>query len=190
MKGVVTLEDSQIVSLYWDRNEAAIEHTDQKYGKYLTKIAFNILADREDSLESVNDTYLTAWNSMPPHRPETLSTYLGKLTRRISIDCFRRKHSQKRGGSEYTLSLQELGDCIGSNTTEETVELQLLTDAIADYLRQISQEAKNVFIGRYYYLDPVKEIARYCHISESKVKILLHRTRQGLWDHLQREGLV
>jgi RNA polymerase sigma-70 factor (ECF subfamily) len=119
-----------------------------------------------------------------------LSTYLGKLTRRISIDCFRRKHSQKRGGSEYTLSLQELGECVGSNNTEEAVQLQFLTEAITQYLRKLSPEARNVFIGRYYYLDPVKEIARYCRISESKVKILLHRTRQGLWDHLQREGLV
>lgn len=190
MKGVVALEDSQIVSLYWERNEAAIDHTDKKYGKYLAKIAYNILADREDSRESVNDTYLAAWDSIPPHRPEVLSAYLGKLTRRISIDRFRRKHSQKRGGSEYPLSLQELESCIGSNTTEQAVELQLLTDAIEQYLRSISQEARNVFIGRYYYLDPVKQIASYCHISESKVKILLYRTRQGLWEHLQKEGFV
>lgn len=184
------MEDSQIVSLYWDRDETAIEHTDRKYGRYLTKIAYNILADREDSRESVNDTYLAAWDSMPPHKPEMLSTYLGKLTRRISIDRFRRKHSQKRGSGEYILSLQELEDCIGSNTTEQAVELQLLTDAIEQYLRGISQEARNVFIGRYYYLDPVKKIAAYCRISESKAKILLYRTRQGLWEHLQKEGFV
>lgn len=190
MKGVVVLEDTQIVSLYWDRNEAAIEHTDKKYGRYLTKIAYNILADREDSRESVNDTYLAAWDSIPPHRPEVLSAYLGKLTRRISIDKFRKRTSQKRCAGEYALSLQELEGCVGSNTTEEAVELQLLTDAIAEYLRQISQQARNVFIGRYYYLDPVKEIARYCRISESKVKVLLYRTRQGLWEHLQKEGLV
>lgn len=190
VKGVIILEDSQIVSLYWDRDEAAIDHTDKKYGKYLARIAYNILADREDSRESVNDTYMAAWNSMPPHRPDALSTYLGKLTRRISIDRFRKKTSQKRGGGEYTLSLQELEGCIGSNTTEQAVELQLLTDAIEQYLRGLSQEARNVFIGRYYYLDPVKRIASYCRISESKVKILLYRTRQGLWDHLQKEGLV
>ena len=190
MKGVVVLEDTQIVSLYWDRNEAAIEHTDKKYGRYLTKIAYNILADREDSRESVNDTYLAAWDSIPPHRPEVLSAYLGKLTRRISIDKFRKRTSQKRCVGEYALSLQELEGCVGSNTTEEAVELQLLTDAIAEYLQKISQEARNVFIGRYHYLDPVKEIARYCRISESKVKVLLYRTRQGLWEHLQKEGLV
>jgi RNA polymerase sigma-70 factor (ECF subfamily) len=185
------MEDSQIVQLYWSRNESAIDQTDKKYGRYLTRIAYNILADREDSQESVNDTYLAAWDSMPPHKPEVLSTYLGKLTRRISIDLCRKKTAQKRGGSEYALSLQELEECIsGGNSTEQALELQLLSEAIAIYLRSVSQEARNVFIGRYYYLDPVKKIAGYCHISESKAKILLHRTRQGLWAHLQKEGFV
>ena len=119
-----------------------------------------------------------------------LSTYLGKLTRRISIDLFRKKTSQKRGGGEYALSLEELDGCIGGNTTEQAVDLQLLSEALEAYLRSISDEARNVFIGRYYYLDPVKKIAGYCRISESKVKILLHRTRQGLWEHLQKEGFV
>ena len=90
------MEDSQIVALYWDRDEAAIDHTQKKYGKYLTKIAYNILSDREDAGESVNDTYLAAWNSMPPHRPGVLATYLGKLTRRISIDLFRKKNIFRR----------------------------------------------------------------------------------------------
>ena len=183
------MEDAQIVSLYWNRDERAIGETDKKYGKYLQTIAYNILADREDASESVNDTYLAAWDSMPPHRPNVLSTYLGKLTRRISIDCFRKKHAQKRGG-EYALSLEELGEYIGHNTTEEGLDVQLLADAIGQYLNTVTQEARRVFIGRYYYLDPVREIARYCHISESKVKMLLLRTRQGLWAHLQKEGFV
>lgn len=191
MKGVLCVEDSQIVALYWDRDETAIDHTDKKYGRYLTKIAYNILADREDARESVNDTYLAAWDSMPPHRPGVLSAYLGKLTRRISIDLFRKKSSQKRGGGEYTLSLQELdGSISNGDTTQQAVELQQLSRAIEAYLRSIGEEARNVFIGRYYYLDPVKTIAGYCHISESKAKILLHRTRQGLWEHLQKEGFV
>ena len=184
------MEDSQIVSLYWQRDEVAIDHTEKKYGQYLTTIAYNILADREDSHESVNDTYLAAWNSMPPQKPQVLSTYLGKLTRRISIDLFRKRTSQKRGGSEYALSLEELGDCIGSNSTEEALDVQLLSQAIAGFLQTVSPEARNVFLCRYYYLDPVKKIADYCGISEAKVKILLHRTRQGLWDYLQKEGFV
>ncbi len=185
------MEDHQIVALYWDRDEAAIEITARKYGQYLTKIALNILADREDSQESVNDTYLAAWNSMPPHRPGVLSTYLGKLTRRISIDRFRKNTAQKRGAGEYALSLQELEGCIGgNNATEEAVEAQLLAESITAFLRGLTPEARHVFIGRYYYLDSVKEIAGYCRISESKVKILLHRTRIKLREHLEKEGFI
>ena len=184
------MEDTQIVSLYWQRKEEAIDRTEEKYGRYLTTIAYNILSDPGDSQESVNDTYLAAWDSMPPHKPTALSTYLGKLTRRISIDLFRKRTSEKRGGGEYALSLEELGECIGSNTTEEAVDVQALSAAIGAFLRTVSQEARNVFIGRYYYLDPVKKIAGYCGITESKVKILLHRTRQSLWEYLQKEGFV
>ena len=185
------MDDSQIVSLYWDRDETAIACTEKKYGRYLAKIAYNILADREDCRESVNDTYLAAWNSMPPHRPNVLSAYLGKLTRRISIDLFRKKNAQKRFAGEYALSLQELEECVsGGNTTEEALDCQLLAQEIEKYLRTIGEETRNVFIARYYYLDPVKQIAACCRISESKVKILLHRARQGLWEHLQKEGFV
>ncbi len=183
------MEDTQIVDLYWQRDEAAIRETEMKYDRYLTKIAMNILSDFEDSRESVNDTYLAAWNSMPPHRPMALSAYLGKLTRRISIDRFRYRTRNKRGGSEYEISLAELGDCVsGGNTTEEAVEVKLLAQAIGAFLRLQSEETRNIFIGRYYYLDPVKEVARYCGITEAKCKTVLHRTRQALKDYLAKEG--
>lgn len=183
------MEDEKIVDLYWQRSESAIRETEIKYDRYLTKIAYNILADAEDSRESVNDTYLAAWNSMPPHRPGVLSTYLGKLTRRISIDCFRRRTRQKRGGSEYELSLSELGDCVsGGNTTEEIINVKLLADAIGIFLRLQSVEARNAFIGRYYYLDSLKEVAAYCGMTESKCKTLLFRTRVALKEYLREEG--
>ncbi|MBR4990459.1 MAG: RNA polymerase sigma factor [Oscillospiraceae bacterium] len=183
------MEDEKIVDLYWQRSESAIRETEIKYDRYLTKIAYNILADAEDSRESVNDTYLAAWNSMPPHRPGVLSTYLGKLTRRISIDCFRRRTRQKRGGSEYEVSLSELGDCVsGGNTTEEIINVKLLADAIGIFLRLQSEEARNAFIGRYYYLDSLKEVAAYCGMTESKCKTLLFRTRVALKEYLREEG--
>ena len=106
------MQDEMIVDLYWQRNENAILETEQKYGPYLTKIAYNILADFEDSKERVNDTYLKAWNSMPPHRPSVLSTYLGKITRQLSIDWLRTQNRAKRKSSEYALSLSELEDCV------------------------------------------------------------------------------
>lgn len=183
------MEDNQIVSMYWDRDEAAIRETESKYGHYLQKIAFNILNNTEDSRESVNDTYLAAWNSMPPHRPGILSAYLAKLTRRISIDCFRGRTRQKRMASEYAVSLSELEDCLsGGDTTQELVNVRLLADAIGIYLRLQSPEARNAFIGRYYFLDSVKEVAAYCGMSESKAKTLLYRTRVGLREYLEKEG--
>jgi len=183
------MEDEQIVSLYWDRDEAAIRETEIKYERYLTKIAYNILNNTDDSRESVNDTYLAAWNSMPPHRPSILSAYLAKLTRRISIDCFRGRTREKRMASEYAVSLEELGDCVsGGNTTEEIVNVKLLADTIGIYLRLQSEEARTAFIGRYYFLDSLKEVAAYCGMSESKAKSLLYRTRIGLKEYLEKEG--
>ena len=183
------MEDEKIVSLYWQRDESAIRETEEKYDRYLTKIAFNILNNQEDSRESVNDTYLAAWNSIPPHRPSVLSTYLAKLTRRISIDIFRGRNRQKRQGSEYALSLQELGDCVsGGNTTEEIINVKLLADAIGIYLRLIPEDARTAFLGRYYFLDSLKEVAAYCGMTESKCKTVLYRTRLGLKAYLEKEG--
>ena len=154
------MEDEKIVSLYWDRDESAIRETEEKYDRYLTKIAYNILNNPEDSRESVNDTYLAAWNSMPPHRPSVLSAYLAKLTRRISIDLFRYRTREKRLPSEYALSLSELGDSVsGGNTTEEAVNASLLAEAIAAYLRTLPEQTRSAFLGRYYFLDSVKEVA-------------------------------
>lgn len=185
------MDDAKIVSLYWERDEAAIQETEAKYGNYLHKIAFNILNNTEDSLESVNDTYLAAWNSMPPHRPGVLSAYLAKLARRISIDLFRYRTRDKRMGSEYALSLTELEDCLSEgDTTEETVNGKLLADAIGIYLRLLPETTRRAFLGRYYFLDPVKEVAGYCGMSESKCKSLLYRTRLGLKDYLQKEGYL
>ena len=183
------MQDTEIVELYWSRDESAITETQNKYERYLTKIAYNVLADFEDSKESVNDTYLAAWNSIPPHRPNVLSVYLGKLTRRISIDIFRRRNREKRRASEYALSLEELGECVQvSDGPEETLDSKLLADAINRFLRSISEEARNAFIGRYYFLDPLKAVAGYCGMSEAKAKSLLFRTRCGLKEYLKKEG--
>lgn len=185
------MQDEAIVTLYWQRDETAIQHTQDKYGRYLTKIAYNILADLEDSMESVNDTYLHAWNSMPPHRPSVLSTYLAKIARRVSIDIFRRHNRQKRQASQYALSLAELGDCLShGNTTEEVTDNKLLAKAISDYLRSLPEEPRTLFIARYFFLDSLKEAATLCHMTESKAKSMLHRTRQGMQAYLRQEGFL
>ena len=183
------MTDERIVELYWDRDESAIAETQSKYGRYLTKIAYNILTDKEDSLESVNDTYMHAWKSMPPHRPSVLSAYLAKITRRVAIDILRRKSRDKRVPSEYTFSLSELEECISdSKSVEQQIDAEELGKAITTYLKSITADARCLFIGRYFYLDSLKEVARYCGMSEAKAKSMLYRTRCGLKAYLEQEG--
>ena len=183
------MQDRKIVDLYWERNEDAIRQTEQKYGTYLSKVAYNILDDYEDSKECVNDTYLAAWNSMPTNRPRVLSTYLGKIARQISIDVFRKKHAEKRYASEYAISLDELGDIIsGGITLEQTVNAKLLDAAIDRFIRALPDGDQRAFVGRYYFFDSLRDIAAYCGMTESKVKNVLYRTRQKLKAHLVKEG--
>ena len=182
------MEDSEIVALYWAREEAAIEHTAQKYGAYLEKIACNILSDREDSQECANDTYLRAWNSMPTQRPSALTTYLGRIVRGLAIDRYRRRTSAKRAPSTYALSLSELGEICGGEEPETVLQQKHLEEAIGAFVRGLSPEARTLFLGRYYYFDSLKEVAAYCGMREAKAKSLLHRTRQKLRIYLEQEG--
>ena len=188
-KGGAPVKDQEIVSLYWDRNEDAIHQTQMKYGAYLAKVSYNILADFEDSKECVNDTYLAAWNSMPSKRPNNLATYLGKITRQISIDVFRKKHREKRYASEYAISLDELGDSFSDGTTpEQELDVKLLDEAINRFVCALPKLTQRAFVGRYYFFDSIKDIATYCGMTESKVKVLLFRTRQKLKSSLKKEG--
>ena len=185
------MEDSEIVALYWQRDQAAIQETQRSYGRYLAKIAHRILSNREDGEEIVNDTCLKAWNSIPPNRPDSLSAYLGKIARRLAIDALRARGREKRMASAYAVSLSELEECVpGSAGAEEQLELSLLAQAISAYLRTLAPQARNVFIGRYFYMDSLKEAAAYYGMSESKVKSMLYRTRLGLKAYLKQEGFA
>lgn len=184
------MQDEMIIELYWNRNERAISETAAKYEKYLMRIADNILHNAEDSEESVNDTYLKAWNSMPPHRPTVLSVYLGKIARENSIDIFRKKNRDKRRASEYTLSLDELSECIPcSNSTQNEAELFVVAEVLNMFLSSLTPTARNIFLCRYYYMEPIKDIARCSSMSESKVKSILHRSRHRLRKLLEEEGV-
>ncbi len=183
------MRDEEIVALYWRREEAALRETQQRYGRYLTGIAYHILADAGASEECVNDTYLKAWNAIPPHRPARLDTFLGRLARQTAIDGLRARGRQKRQGSQYALSLEELEDCvIGGGRPEDEADAHLLAEAIGGYLRGLKPEARTAFIERYYYFDPLKEIAARHGLGEAKLKSLLFRTRQGLKLWLEKEG--
>ena len=185
------MEDTQIVDLYFARSEQAIAETDHKYGKYLFTIAHNILFSRSDAEEAVNDTYMGAWRSIPPHRPNRLSTYLGKITRRCALEKWKMNHAQKRGGGEVPLALEELSECIpGSDSPQRHMELKELTRLINVFLKTLPETEQRVFVRRYWYLCPVKTIARDFGFSESKVKSMLSRTRSKLKYHLEKEGIT
>lgn len=184
------MQDSEIVALYWQRDERAIRETQDQYGRYLGRIARNILADARDSEECVNDTYLKAWQAMPPHRPSVLRSFLGRLTRQLAIDRFRRGASQKRRGSQYALALDELAECAGPDTTAQSADLRALGRAIQVYLDTLPPAARNAFVCRYYYADAIREIAQALGMTEGAVKTQLCRTRAGLRGHLQKEGFI
>ena len=185
------MEDARIVDLYWARSETAINETSAKYGKYCYTIAHNILANTEDADESVNDTYLAAWNSIPPQRPSVLSSFLGKITRRISIDKWRSRSAEKRGGGEIILALDELSDSIpASKDVEQEVEAAELKKTIDNFVMGLPLVERRVFICRYWYLDPISAICKQFGFTQSKVKVMLHRTRKELRSYLERKGAL
>ena len=184
------MEDKQIVDLYFARNEQAIEETAGKYGNYLFTIAHNILINRSDAEEAVNDTYLGAGRSIPPHRPNRLSTYLGKITRRCSLEKWKAANAQKRGGGEVTLALEELSECIpGQDSPQTQIEMKELTYTLNAFIKTLQETEQRIFVSRYWYMNPVKTVARDFGFSESKVKSMLLRIRTKLKYHLEKEGI-
>ena len=181
--------DREIVELYWKRSEDAIVQTQRKYGRYCLSIARNILPVFEDAQECVNDTYMAAWERIPPHRPKMLSTFLGKLTRRISIDRWRYLNAQKRGGDTVTVALEELGECISHDSDpEDQLEAKELGRIISHFLKTQDDLARVVFVRRYYALNTIQDIAKEFGISESNTKTMLFRLRSQLRDYLEKEG--
>lgn len=184
------MDDNRIVALYWARSENAINETALKYGKYCYAIAYNIFSSSEDADESVNDTYLGAWNSIPPNRPSILSTFLGKITRRISLNRWREKHTDKRGGGEVPLVLDELADCIPSdNDVESNLQAADLAKTIDSFILALPDTERRVFVCRYWYFDSILAICKQFGYSQSKIKSMLHRTRGKLLLHLKKEGV-
>lgn len=185
------MEDHAIIELYWERSEDAISKTAAKYGGYCYTIAYNILSNNEDAEESVNDTWLAAWNTMPPRRPKLLAAFLGKMTRYISLDRWKNRTARKRGGGEVPLVLEELEECISE---EDSVEKEYLQKEFAKSLNQFVENLpdveRKVFLCRYWYMDSIETIAERFGFSESKVASMLHRTRGKLRKMLEQEGIA
>ncbi len=184
------MKDNEIIELYWNRNESAIAATAERYGNYCYAIAFQILQSPEDAQECVNDTYWKAWQSIPPHRPAQLATYLGKITRNLSIDRLKRHNAQKRGKGQAESALQELEGCIpAANGLEQIVDEIVLTNAINQFLRRQSAIRRNIFVGRYWHLYSIADLARAYGMRESKIASLLFRMRNNLKAYLEKEGI-
>ena len=182
------MEDKQIVELYWARSESAISETANKYGRYCHYIAYQILTNDEDAEEVVNDTYLKAWNTIPPQRPDPLKPYVGTISRQLALNVYKEQHTQKRGG-QVPLVLDELSDCIPNPENHENIgESIALSEALSRFLRALPQKTRNIFIRRYFYMSPVAEIARDFSMKESNVTMHLLRTRRKLAQFLKKEG--
>ena len=185
------MDDQKIIDLYWSRSESAISESDQKYGKYCYSIAYNILTNNEDAEESVSDTYMAAWKSMPPKRPSILATFLGKITRHLSIDRWRSRNRYKRGCGEIVLALEELEDCIAADqTVEKAYERKQLALVFNGFLESLPETERQVFLCRYWYLDSISVIANYYGFSDSKVTSMLYRTRKKLREVLKKEEFL
>ena len=185
------MEDDMIVQLYWDRDETAVAESAKKYGAYCTSIARNILFSLPDAEECVNETWLRAWKSMPPHRPHILSTFLGKITRRLSLKKCRNSSADKRGGGTAALSIDELEECIPSSVNVETAyEAKEISSSISRFLDTLPYEDRYCFIRRYWYADPVSDIAAQVHRDSHRISVRLFRTREKLNRYLREEGLL
>lgn len=182
------MDDKQIVELYWQRCESAIEETDKKYGRYCHYIAYHILANNEDAKEIVNDTYLKTWNTVPPNRPDPLKPYVGTISRQLSLNRYEAQHAQRRRG-QVALALDELAECIPDTDSGADIgESVALSDALTRFLWGLPERTRILFVRRYFYMSPVAEIAADFSMKESAVTMLMLRTRRKLAHFLEKEG--
>lgn len=183
------LSDEKIVELYWQREEKAIEYTDEKYGRYLYTIAYNIVHNRPDCEECLNDTYLGTWNCIPPTRPKSFQAFISKIMRNVAVIKFRKNNADKRIPSSMIVSLEEIDDCIAYNpSVEEEYAVKELSRILNKYLRGLSDRDVAIFISRYYYADTLAELAEMLCVSERTVSRILLKLRQNLKTFLEEEG--
>ncbi len=184
------MEDSRIIDLFFERSEQAIEELDKKYGAAVKKTAANILRDRLDVEECANDTYLGVWNSIPPHRPNPLVSFVCRIARNIAVNRFHANTAEKRG-SNYGLILDELEECIPSGMSVETeIEAKELTEAINRFLSALCREDRFLFVRRYWYADSVADLAAMTDGNANRISVRLFRIREKLMKSLKKEGFL
>ena len=188
--GAALMDDQRIIELFMNRDEQAIQETIDKYGTYIRKIAANILGNREDTEECVNDSLLRVWNTIPPNQPKKLSAYLALLTRQISIDAYRKSRRKKRSDTEYSVSYEEMSEVLADrqNETEELIDRLTFQELLNRFLSGRPKDVRTILVLRYFYLEPTKDIAERTGSSESRVRVVLHRERKALKKFLAEEG--
>ena len=183
------MEDTEIVQLYWDRNEQAIGESDRKYGPLCRSIALRVLASPEDSEECVSDTWLRAWNAMPPQRPTRLGAFLGKITRNLALNRWRRDHAEKRFGSETDLALEELEDCVSGESLEEEAQRREVIRALNGFLRSLAKRDRDLFLRRYWGMETLENLAKAEGMSRSALHRKLGKLRESRREYLRKEGI-
>ena len=181
------MEDREIIALFWNRAETAIQACREQYGGYCRAIAARILKSPEDTEECLSDTWLGAWNAIPPQAPNCLRLFLGRITRNLALDRYAYRRAEKRN-SDFDAVLEELSECVGGGSAEADFDAALLGEAVSRYLSACKREARQVFLRRYWYGDSIQEISKEFSFTQSRVKSMLHRTRQGLREFLREEG--
>ena len=183
----MVLEDEKIIDLYWERSESAITETDKKYRSRCIYVARSVLNDISDAEECLNDTYLTAWNMMPPERPKFLSSFLFKIVRNHSLNKLRFHNNSKRK-KDISFSTEELEECVdGNSSVEEKFDESEVVNAINEFLESLKKDRRYIFVRRYWYLDSIADIAGHCSMTEDNVMKILSRTRMHLKEYLKRK---
>lgn len=183
------MTNEEILDLYWKRDESAVTETKAKYGKQIFRMALGIVNDFQDAEECENDTYLKAWNSIPPHRPQYLFAYLLKIAKNEALQKYNYNHAQKRGGILLELDEEILNCSSSENHIDSDLEYRELVNALNKFLKELSPEKQSIFVRKYWGGQKISQIAEELGISESKVKMVLKRTRNKLKEYLRKEGI-
>ncbi|MCM1578273.1 MAG: sigma-70 family RNA polymerase sigma factor [Ruminococcus sp.] len=185
-----TVSDNEIISLYFARRQQAVALSREKYGAYCFEVARNILSSREDSEECVNDTWLAAWNVIPPQKPARLKMFFAKITRNSALDLVRRQGAKKRGSGEFAMSLEELSECLGGRSVEEELDAKSLGECVNGFLKSLPQKDRRIFLRRYFFADSAADIAKRYGVTPNAAAVSLCRTREKLREHLKKEGFL
>ena len=183
------MDDKVIIQHYWDRDERAISETDIKYGTFCSRIAENILENKEDAKECVNDTYLKTWNALPPEWPDILPAFIGRIVRNLAFNSYNSRKTAKRGGGQTDVALEELEECIADKAADLSVEESVLTEIIDSFLGTLSRKNRQIFVMRYWYTESIGYISSVMNMTENSVSVSLNRMRKKLLIYLEERGI-